>query len=187
MSLMIFRTMTWSHALNMANIIKVLLKIDSNRGEGQSCSVSRCQRGEGHLDGRSCGKRAIFRNRQTQVSWMDAVFHLQRHRAPDLMQCWSWSEPQLLPGNRQPKGVNSEQKRSFSPERLTSDRLTAHGCCSYFLLCVISVMQWLMLAGMSSKTLSAEIEKQIRRLCLNDFPCGNGSWVSFAYFFCCQL
>ncbi|XP_036954192.1 leucine-rich repeat-containing protein 43-like isoform X1 [Acanthopagrus latus] len=33
-----------------------------------------------------------------------------------------------------------------------------------------------MLAGMSSKTLSAEIEKQIRRLCLNDFPCGNGSW-----------
>ncbi|XP_030272338.1 leucine-rich repeat-containing protein 43 isoform X2 [Sparus aurata] len=33
-----------------------------------------------------------------------------------------------------------------------------------------------MLAGMSSTTLSAAIEKQIRRLCLNDFPCGNGSW-----------
>ncbi|XP_026176855.1 leucine-rich repeat-containing protein 43-like isoform X2 [Mastacembelus armatus] len=29
---------------------------------------------------------------------------------------------------------------------------------------------------MSSNTLSAVLEKQIRRLCLNDFPCGNGSW-----------
>ncbi|XP_042276405.1 leucine-rich repeat-containing protein 43-like [Thunnus maccoyii] len=29
---------------------------------------------------------------------------------------------------------------------------------------------------MSSNTLSAVLEKQIRRLCLNDFPCGYGSW-----------
>ncbi|KAM4577102.1 leucine-rich repeat-containing protein 43-like [Odontesthes bonariensis] len=29
---------------------------------------------------------------------------------------------------------------------------------------------------MSSKTLSAVLEKKIRRLCLNDFPCGNGAW-----------
>uniref|UniRef100_A0A7N8YR11 Leucine rich repeat containing 43 n=1 Tax=Mastacembelus armatus TaxID=205130 RepID=A0A7N8YR11_9TELE len=35
---------------------------------------------------------------------------------------------------------------------------------------------------MSSNTLSAVLEKQIRRLCLNDFPCGNGSWVSFSAF-----
>uniref|UniRef100_A0A7N8XLX2 Leucine rich repeat containing 43 n=1 Tax=Mastacembelus armatus TaxID=205130 RepID=A0A7N8XLX2_9TELE len=34
---------------------------------------------------------------------------------------------------------------------------------------------------MSSNTLSAVLEKQIRRLCLNDFPCGNGSWVSFSF------
>ncbi|XP_037536008.1 leucine-rich repeat-containing protein 43-like [Nematolebias whitei] len=33
---------------------------------------------------------------------------------------------------------------------------------------------------MSSKTLSAVLEKKIRRLCLTDFPCGNGTW------FCCQ-
>uniref|UniRef100_A0A3B5KSC3 Leucine rich repeat containing 43 n=1 Tax=Xiphophorus couchianus TaxID=32473 RepID=A0A3B5KSC3_9TELE len=32
---------------------------------------------------------------------------------------------------------------------------------------------------MSSKTLSAAIEKNIRRLGLTDFPCGNGPWVSF--------
>uniref|UniRef100_I3K6D1 Leucine rich repeat containing 43 n=1 Tax=Oreochromis niloticus TaxID=8128 RepID=I3K6D1_ORENI len=31
---------------------------------------------------------------------------------------------------------------------------------------------------MSSSTLSAVIEKLIRSLCLNDFPCGNGTWVS---------
>uniref|UniRef100_I3K6D3 Leucine rich repeat containing 43 n=1 Tax=Oreochromis niloticus TaxID=8128 RepID=I3K6D3_ORENI len=30
---------------------------------------------------------------------------------------------------------------------------------------------------MSSSTLSAVIEKLIRSLCLNDFPCGNGTWV----------
>ncbi|XP_024130326.1 leucine-rich repeat-containing protein 43 isoform X2 [Oryzias melastigma] len=29
---------------------------------------------------------------------------------------------------------------------------------------------------MASKTLSSEIEKMIRHLCLTDFPCGNGSW-----------
>ncbi|XP_062273837.1 leucine-rich repeat-containing protein 43-like [Scomber scombrus] len=29
---------------------------------------------------------------------------------------------------------------------------------------------------MSSNTLSAVLEKHIRRLCLNDFPCGHGSW-----------
>ncbi|XP_033947672.1 leucine-rich repeat-containing protein 43-like [Pseudochaenichthys georgianus] len=29
---------------------------------------------------------------------------------------------------------------------------------------------------MSSKKLSAVLEKQIRRLCLNDFPCGYGTW-----------
>ncbi|KAF3695758.1 Leucine-rich repeat-containing protein 43 [Channa argus] len=29
---------------------------------------------------------------------------------------------------------------------------------------------------MSSKTLSVVLEKQIRHLCLTDFPCGNGSW-----------
>uniref|UniRef100_A0A3P9MGZ7 Leucine rich repeat containing 43 n=1 Tax=Oryzias latipes TaxID=8090 RepID=A0A3P9MGZ7_ORYLA len=29
---------------------------------------------------------------------------------------------------------------------------------------------------MASKTLSSEIEKMIRHLCLNDFPCGSGSW-----------
>ncbi|XP_008288081.1 leucine-rich repeat-containing protein 43 [Stegastes partitus] len=29
---------------------------------------------------------------------------------------------------------------------------------------------------MSSNTLSAVLEKKIRRLCLSDFPCGNGSW-----------
>uniref|UniRef100_A0A3Q2NQ34 Leucine rich repeat containing 43 n=1 Tax=Fundulus heteroclitus TaxID=8078 RepID=A0A3Q2NQ34_FUNHE len=29
---------------------------------------------------------------------------------------------------------------------------------------------------MSSNTVSAVLEKQIRRLCLNDFPCGRGSW-----------
>ncbi|KAM7416689.1 hypothetical protein PAMA_018649 [Pampus argenteus] len=29
---------------------------------------------------------------------------------------------------------------------------------------------------MCSNTLSAVLEKQIRRLCLNDFPCGRGSW-----------
>ncbi|KAM7391958.1 hypothetical protein PAMP_022604 [Pampus punctatissimus] len=29
---------------------------------------------------------------------------------------------------------------------------------------------------MCSNTLSAVLEKQIRRLCLNDFPCGHGSW-----------
>ncbi|XP_035809736.2 leucine-rich repeat-containing protein 43 isoform X2 [Amphiprion ocellaris] len=29
---------------------------------------------------------------------------------------------------------------------------------------------------MSSNTLSAVLEKKIRRLCLNDFPCGHGSW-----------
>uniref|UniRef100_A0A3P9QAV7 Leucine rich repeat containing 43 n=1 Tax=Poecilia reticulata TaxID=8081 RepID=A0A3P9QAV7_POERE len=32
---------------------------------------------------------------------------------------------------------------------------------------------------MSSTILSAAIEKKIRRLCLTDFPCGNGPWVSF--------
>lgn len=32
---------------------------------------------------------------------------------------------------------------------------------------------------MSSKTLTAAIEKKIRSLCLTDFPCGNGPWVSF--------
>lgn len=31
---------------------------------------------------------------------------------------------------------------------------------------------------MSSSTLSAVIEKLIRSLCLNDFPGGNGTWVS---------
>ncbi|KAF0033900.1 hypothetical protein F2P81_013966 [Scophthalmus maximus] len=31
---------------------------------------------------------------------------------------------------------------------------------------------------MSSKTLSSVTEKHIRHLCLTDFPCGNGSWVS---------
>ncbi|XP_037832888.1 leucine-rich repeat-containing protein 43-like [Kryptolebias marmoratus] len=31
---------------------------------------------------------------------------------------------------------------------------------------------------MSSKTLSAVLEKQIRHLCLTDFPCGNGTWRS---------
>ncbi|XP_047447868.1 leucine-rich repeat-containing protein 43-like [Mugil cephalus] len=29
---------------------------------------------------------------------------------------------------------------------------------------------------MSSNTLSAVLERQIQRLCLNDFPCGNGQW-----------
>ncbi|KAM9743604.1 leucine-rich repeat-containing protein 43-like [Menidia menidia] len=29
---------------------------------------------------------------------------------------------------------------------------------------------------MSSRTLSAVLQKKIRLLCLNDFPCGNGSW-----------
>ncbi|XP_059193563.1 leucine-rich repeat-containing protein 43-like [Centropristis striata] len=33
-----------------------------------------------------------------------------------------------------------------------------------------------LLTDMSSNTLSAELEKQIRRLCLNDFPCGYGTW-----------
>ncbi|KAL3975782.1 tubulin polyglutamylase TTLL2 [Sarotherodon galilaeus] len=31
-------------------------------------------------------------------------------------------------------------------------------------------------SAMSSSTLSAVIEKLIRSLCLNDFPCGNGTW-----------
>uniref|UniRef100_A0AAZ1Y3L6 Leucine rich repeat containing 43 n=1 Tax=Oreochromis aureus TaxID=47969 RepID=A0AAZ1Y3L6_OREAU len=31
-------------------------------------------------------------------------------------------------------------------------------------------------SAMSSNTLSAVIEKLIRSLCLNDFPCGNGTW-----------
>lgn len=34
---------------------------------------------------------------------------------------------------------------------------------------------------MSSKTLSAVLQKRIRRLCLNDFPCGPVNWVSFLF------
>uniref|UniRef100_A0A3Q1F1E7 Leucine rich repeat containing 43 n=1 Tax=Acanthochromis polyacanthus TaxID=80966 RepID=A0A3Q1F1E7_9TELE len=37
---------------------------------------------------------------------------------------------------------------------------------------------------MTSNKLSAVLEKKIRRLCLNDFPCGYGSWVSY---FSCEL
>lgn len=36
-----------------------------------------------------------------------------------------------------------------------------------------------LLTGMSSNKLSAVLEKKIHHLCLNDFPCGYGSWVSF--------
>uniref|UniRef100_A0A3B4Y5B3 Leucine rich repeat containing 43 n=1 Tax=Seriola lalandi dorsalis TaxID=1841481 RepID=A0A3B4Y5B3_SERLL len=36
---------------------------------------------------------------------------------------------------------------------------------------------------MMSNTLSAVLEEQIRHLCLTDFPCGHGNWVSFFLFF----
>uniref|UniRef100_A0A3Q3ESP4 Leucine rich repeat containing 43 n=1 Tax=Labrus bergylta TaxID=56723 RepID=A0A3Q3ESP4_9LABR len=53
------------------------------------------------------------------------------------------------------------------------------------MLCFSSMLQkkkqGLLLTSMSSNTLSAVLKKLIQRLCLEDFPCGYGSWVS-----CCQ-
>lgn len=89
------------------------------------------------------------------------LLHPQRH--PDSMQ---WAAAVA----RQPTVICKQTTRDLLRKRVTKDKL------STYCICYIAAEATI---GMSSNKLSAVLEEQIRRLCLNDFPCGYGSWVSF--------
>lgn len=69
---------------------------------------------------------------------------------------------------------NCKQTPDHRQPGFTESDLHTRGLFTYNVLEYVSAI-------MASKTLSSEIEKMIRHLCLNDFPCGNGSWVSFRW------
>lgn len=107
---------------------------------------------------------------QTQVSWKkkNCGFPAKFPQA--------WIESQLLPGNR--KHSVHKQQLLFPWPKTKCPSVISHLCHKSFLS-----------RSMSSNTLSVVLEKLIRRLCLDNFPCRDNSWVSYQLvaFFLCHL
>uniref|UniRef100_A0A672JQU8 Leucine rich repeat containing 43 n=1 Tax=Salarias fasciatus TaxID=181472 RepID=A0A672JQU8_SALFA len=79
-----------------------------------------------------------------------------------------WTQGRLFPGNR----LKTNPRASFSERRQAGDVHRQTTAAFHF------TIHKLLLSVMSSNSLSDVLEKQIRSLCLKDFPCGEGRWVS---------